>query len=163
MTGNLACSFPCFQVHHVSTSPPPCPPPVLCLFVHVGPSAVQQQQQAGSRSSSSSRDSHPPLDPTQLAVLTDGSGWLFHQYLGLWLMLKPPVAGPSGQLSSAVGRAVPAAAGSVDVERLRGAAGGDLFMPGLQQVSVKPLNFACCTQGVYGHNVWRGRQQQCWC
>jgi hypothetical protein len=72
-----------------------------------------------------------------VAVLTDGSGWLFHPDMGLWLMLKPPAAGPAGTAGSGGGfsRAVVAAGGSADADRVRVAAGPPPFMSALQQVS----------------------------
>jgi hypothetical protein len=94
---------------------------------------------------------------TQVAVLTDGSGWVFHPDMGLWLMLKPPAAGPAGAAAGSGGglvRAVAAAGSSADADRVRAAAGAQPFMPALQQVGsvfglaaacIRSLPANCCT------------------
>lgn len=117
----------------------PAPAPNLApIFAAAAPgtSLMDAWVTAGNSSSSIGQQQQPlpSIGRTQAAVLSDGSGWLFHPGLGLWVMLKPPAAGPGGQPESAPLSVVAAVGGSADVERLQARAGGTPFTPGLQQV-----------------------------
>lgn len=116
----------------------PAPAPNLAPILAAsapGTSLMDAWVTAGSSSSSGQlQQPLPSIGRTQVVVLSDGSGWLFHPGLGLWVMLKPPAAGPGGQSGPAPLPVVAAVGGSADADRLQARAGGTPFTPGLQQV-----------------------------
>jgi hypothetical protein len=129
-----ACVCLPLQKQRELSGPAPAPnlAPVLAASTP-GTSLVDAWVTAGN-SSSGQQQQQPSIGRTQVAVLTDGSGWLFHPDLGLWVMLKPPTAGPGSQAAPAPLSVVAAVGGSADAERLRSRAGGTPFTPSLQQV-----------------------------
>lgn len=70
----------------------------------------------------------PPISQTMVAVLTDGSGWLYHPDMGLWLLIKGPAAAAAapGQpgftgLAATVSTIAAGIARTGDAEKLRAA------------------------------------------
>jgi len=109
----------------------PVPQPNLApVLAAAAPGTGLQDTWITSHSSSGSNGSSvvPPISQTMVAVLTDGSGWLYHPDMGLWLLIKGPAAAAAapGQpgftgMAATVSTIAAGIARTGDAEKLRAA------------------------------------------